>query len=442
MTTSSLSEDILLHQIDALQTSDTYRTLMAMDADKSQLSVLQKQRDETTHSRILAWLFSDTRLGFLPIYSLVRLLQRWSMVQHPQNFPQRFSDALATGKCSIRVLNVLQEETTESKGYGSGRVDMVIQCEYRHQDAQQSLYIVLENKVDSPEIQRPYKGQTLYQTDAYYDYFTTAPEYKSADLIFVFLTPVSTRELRGLKPGDPSSCHSPHYIHINYQELYEHILAPLYAQTSMPLYAKEMLGDYIRALSDAALAPASLAVPPMIMTQEQTSLLSQLFDEYEDLIHAMVAAKCSTSDSDTHPELDALAEQLQEVGRGRGPRQRYTINGQPEGGLFMWDVLKAFVVLLMEKGWSDGRARGLTEVNQELRLLLDMPMTKRMLFSNAPIISDDGRMRSKEVVIDGNVYHLTKELSGSKPHHNFTRFRVNVTQASREGRYNFTFEVE
>ena len=106
----------------------------------------------------------------------------------------------------------------------------------------QNLEIFIENKVLSTESD----NQTI-------DYYNCCKK-KTAHKLFIYLTPISLRELNNYSElKTESRPQSDHYIHLSYQDIVDRILEPLLAEPGLNTRDRILLNEYVNCLELPAL---------------------------------------------------------------------------------------------------------------------------------------------------------------------------------------------
>lgn len=294
--------------------SQTTLRLKKYYAVKSLMETLGQERKETTHSKFLTWLLASDEYHGIGNFAVQKLLQLVADVlvnggqgTTSRKFPTWWNwDFIHTGRCEIKDYSVRAEVPVIDEAGKKGRIDILIEGDFvvSNDGKSHKFKIILENKVKSNE----HDNQTCI-----YENWAKQRSEPDTLLLFLFLTPLSTRKLRALETPQ-SECKS--YIQINYQYLLEYILLPAKIRTSSK-NARFMISDYIRALSVPALlddnGDRSKELIMGVSWEEQKLLLK--FDrENASLISAALAARAL--DPDAAPDEKAA---YQESSRIRTP---------------------------------------------------------------------------------------------------------------------------
>lgn len=414
--------------ISNLQRGVEYDEIEHLRNQISMLEIYGKLRSENCHSQFLKWLFEDGELNSSKIhgavYRLIYLIQKWSRVQNVEKFPtigkKSFSSIISFTLHSIKVSREYPIETTE---YENGNVDLVIECMVNcGKKKDYNFNIIIENKVDAKETTKENKttGEVLYQTDAYVEYFDH--KFPNSKNIFVFLTPIPTQDLLSIN-SSPNSSHSKRYVHINYQELYDGVLLPLYSLSAVSKEKKLKIEDYIKAISKPS-SNSVKAKSSLIMTQKEIKLLIDFYDNNKALIMDAILAK--SRDKNEVSNQQAYIEAWSTL--GGVSTDTYKVNGKIVGK--MWEVVRKFVEMLLGKKWST------IDIENEIRKMVGTPKTKTRYFDTSEDVFNkysNGSSRCKKMVYKNKTYYLTDQWGGTD---NFPEFVKNVN-----AKYNKTFNI-
>ena len=387
--------------------------IMHLRNQTSMLETYGKLRSETCHSTFLKWLFENDNLNSQhmhgAVYRLITLIQKWGAIQSTTGFP-------TVGKKSFSKLfinrliidNVTREYPIKTNTYGPGKIDLVIECTINiGLKKNYKLNIVIENKVDAKETTKIINGNLLYQTDAYVDYFNNS---KPNDInVFIFLTPMSTKELFYVKAS--TSINSDRYVRLNYQELYDNIIYPLYSLSTITDENKYKLGDYIKAISK----PSQNNVKnksALVMTQKEKNLLIEYFDNNKELIMEAIYAKSFDKKENSR---QSFADAYETLGGVASSSNTFSVNGKDVG--VMWKVVAKFAEMLLSQGCSP------SNIENEIRALVGTPKTTVKYFD----ITDqyfntypNGKYRCHNFSDNsGNIYYISDQWYGNG---NFAEF--------------------
>ena len=347
------------------------------------------------------------------VYRLITLIQKWGAIQNTKDFPtvgkKSFSKLFIN---RLIVNNITREYPINTNTYGPGKIDLVIECTINiGLKKNYKLNIIIENKVDAKETIKKIKGEVLYQTDAYFDYFV---HNKPNDInIFVFLTPMSTKELFYVKAS--TSNYSDKYVRLNYQELYDNIIYPLYSLSPITEENKYILGDYIKAISK----PSQNNVKnksALVMTQKEKNLLIEYFDNNKELIMESIFAK-SFDKKENNPQ--SFADAYETLGGVTSSLNTFSVNDEPVG--IMWRVVAKFAIMLLSQGWT------VKKIEKEICKLVGTPNTTvRYLDITDQVFNtySNGKYRCHYFLDNsGKKYYITDQWYGNG---NFANFVENV----------------
>lgn len=217
---------------------------------------LGKERNEMTHSKMLEYIltaFHDPNAQESPVVHLLDILIKRSQQQGKNTISEELLNAVLCR--SLPSLTLVDHDTEVPLSiYRKGcdkkdRLDIYLEFTLSSpikKGGRTSIRIFIENKVQSSE----HDGQT----QTYYDTCRNKRG-ESAYSLFVYLTPLTTRELDGyatLSPNAKPDCES--YISINYQDILDGIIEPLLADEKLDLRNNVLLKDYVSCLELPALS--------------------------------------------------------------------------------------------------------------------------------------------------------------------------------------------
>lgn len=233
-------------------------------SSQSLLEIVGIERNEVRHSRFIKWLLSDSELNVdnsdSPLFHLLDAIIKRSLEQRIV-INSDFADVVCSRYCSLHDVSVEVEHKTQGVKINGeeGLIDILIRGEIVTHHKAPSIVpftIAIENKVDSSE----HSSQTL-KYEAYIKGRDVLNYYKGNDKIefsdsykcplrtnevpiFVYLTPSPESEM-----GHAIDTVSPNYIHINYQDLVDHILDPINGDTLVSSDKKYKIKQYLTTLS-------------------------------------------------------------------------------------------------------------------------------------------------------------------------------------------------
>ena len=223
--------------------------------------MIGKSRHEMVHSRMIAELLGGR---YFDISNKMTLMHFFDIVitrakEQGVRIPQEFSDAVLTRSLDIDSLADKQTEyflTSYLKEYGKKsddgidkrqRLDIFLRYNLAStlkKNGNKAIEIIIENKVLSLEHDQ--------QTQVYYD---TCSDGRKAVQLFVYLSPISQRELSDyahvsdtLKPVCKDPAGNPVFIHICYQDIFDKIIAPLMEDRNLNMRDSVILEEYASCL--------------------------------------------------------------------------------------------------------------------------------------------------------------------------------------------------
>lgn len=289
---------------------------------RSFLEIMSVERSENRHSSFLAWLLEAKDFAVNPKdHPIVHLLDILIRRKRDQNTDcPKISElrdiVLARDIKDIKLLEKISTEKTVGDAtsnpniYGkiADRLDIYIKVALTSLQGEEHVFeIIIENKVGSTE-GLPKKNEEKKWPEGYAEKYQTERYYaacQSNDRIFVFLTPISTQELdrfNDIHEVDKKS-REPHFININYQDLLDEVIEPLWANKNLSQRVSILLEEYILSLSlpgqytddDKKLKSAII----MAERKQDVETIKKLFEngsKYKPLI--LSAAKCLSNEDD------------------------------------------------------------------------------------------------------------------------------------------------
>ncbi len=375
-------------------------------------------RKETSHTQFLSHFFASKDFckhgNNGPVKNLILLLLKWAGRQSVE-FDRQLAESIYSQKFVIESYQVnaeypicVKEGKDGKSAYGDGNIDILIRCKAKLNDVERNVNIVIENKISSPET----KKGNLCQTDAYYQFFTEEEEIKDDINLFMYLKPTSC----DLEEIEEAECQCKHFIWINYQELLDNILQPVSEQEGISSACQFILKDYIKALgrpsvvsNDDCVTTKEISI--MATEQKERKLLISFFQNNEDLIRAAINALGDKQ----------LTESMNNLPKS-GCKRVYTINGI--GSYSMYEVLEKFIKTRLEA--SDT----VEEIN---KLIQGYVGGNRIYLSDnrsIPVIRED--LHYGTISFNGREIRYTKEWAGSEINHNFTKFRMGVSERYKD----------
>lgn len=442
MANEELSEKEIKDLLIKFNLDESINDLKMYYATPTTWEIIKQSRRETSHTQFLAWFMGNKEFNANPntgpIKKLVVLLLKWSNRQNQASFDPELAESIYSQDFYINTYNVEAEypinigqiEDSEP-AYGDGDVDILITAVIKINNKEKLLRIVIENKIGSPEtvkcfdkdgklLKKPNKGNTkttLYQTKAYHHYFSSEDFEKDFNL-FVYLKPTDC----SLDDIHEAECACKNYIQINYQELLDNIIQPVYEQKDISDENAFRLKDYIKTLgkpSENEENNTNKRITIMAMEQKERELLLKFYEKNEELIRAAINALGDK----------ALSESMSNVPKRHHYRRSYTINGT--GNYAMYDVLEEFIKFKLE----DPQVK-VKDINDEI---LSYVGGKKIYVSDTPNRkvyredSDDNKQRFGTLTLtNGHTIRYTKEWGDGDDNQNFAKFRKGVSSKYQE----------
>ena len=434
MANEKLSEKEIKDLLINFNLDESINDLKKYYATPTMWEIIKQSRRETSHSQFLAWFLGNKDFNANPntgpIKKLVVLLLKWSNKQKKAYFDQQLADCIYSQDFYINSYNVEAEYPVivgpingVGPAYGNGDIDILITASIKINNQERVLHIVIENKLGSPEttkcfdkngklLKSPNKNNTettLFQTEAYHQYFID--EYKDDINLFVYLKPTDC----SLDDILEAECMDKDYIQINYQELLDNIIQPVYEQKDISDENAYRLKDYIKTLGKPSENEDNIKnkrITIMAMERNERELLLKFYENNEDLIRAAINA---LGDED-------LSNSMSKVPKGH-PRRRYTIN--KKGNYSMYDVLEEFIKYKLKFSVS------IKDINDEIQSYVG---GSKVYISNDPQIevyrqtSNDNKQRYGTLSLEGKpIIRYTKEWGDGDDNQNFAKFRTKVS---------------
>ena len=264
-------------------------------------------------------------------------------------------------------------------------------CDIELPNETKTLTICIENKIDTDE--------HSFQTWKYYAYLVgetvkdeineiegveiefngnNCPEEAGDFQLFVFLTPHSNLEMEELKNTNTISCSCPHYIHINYQDIMDHVLTKLRDMKDLDLRIKTLVSEYMNTLS-IPFINNNRKHQIMAMTDEDSKLLGKFWEENQSLILASLYA--FTNDSNQDEEARYQAKKATEL-LSSFHTFSVSMNGVVTNDLRMSDVAERVAEYLLGKGCKPAKINSQVYNARNKFLITSDDYSKRIVDSN------------------------------------------------------------
>ena len=276
--------DHVTKRIVEFSNSPEFRELDAFYRRKSNFEILGIQRNETRHSRFLAWLLDPSGSHGLGTFGLKKFLevcvisQLESKQRPPPGVLAELLDGLIVERAFIEKVLVRTELPLDKRA----RIDIHVACLVSAPGKPpQRLVIVIENKVASAEhdSQTVRYAEWLREHRADYDHS-----------LLIYLTPVPTLELNEYEEPD---CECKDFLHINYQYLVDYLIEPALTLVQ-PGIVHDFIFDYLRALSVPSFnvdnEDNNKGDLVMAISEHERNLLTAFYEKHQVLINAAVYA--------------------------------------------------------------------------------------------------------------------------------------------------------
>ena len=284
--------------------------------------IIKQARRETSHTLFLSWFFNnkdfnaDPNSG--PIKKLIVLLLKWHKYQTGSQFDPDLENSIYAQDFEILSSKAEAEFPIDcciagngQPAYGEGSIDIFITCEVKINNINRCLHIVIENKIDASETTKSFDVQTtLYQTDAYYDFITN--EFKDDINIFAYLKPTKGN-MEDIKEAE---CNNKKYIQINYQEILDNIIQPIYNQQQISSIDRFRLQDYIKTLGKPSETENINNITIMAMEEKERTLLKKFFENNEELIRAAIESLGDSKLTDAMQATPKVSQRLYRINNG------------------------------------------------------------------------------------------------------------------------------
>ena len=294
-----------------LKSSEVYSWLLAYYSKKSIFNIINKEREESVHSDMIAWLLSPNEshgLSFFPLSRFLLLLAIAEQNEINRESKLDFKDQFLIDDYKIHGATIAREKAIIVSGKSNdgkdvqknGRLDIFIEIDISINGKRKTLPIIIENKVCSKE--NHVKELDCMQTDFYHMWgdmnFNDTNVFFSP--IYVFLQP----SYLDYKPA-----HNKDFINLFYQEYLDIVMEPCRLRITSP-ENRNRLTEYIRSLSYSDLTNIDSSREKkekivMAFSSEEKKYLKLFFENNKDLLVSM--ATCLGDDDDISDEdKDAL----------------------------------------------------------------------------------------------------------------------------------------
>ena len=261
--------------------------------------IISKERSETTYSSFLKWIFQESVSLANEANPLMLLLDVLVKNDKDDVIDGKLKESILTRTLQIKSLESEVEKSVASLSCEAKRlvnqtiqnnkgdfeknckdkVDVFIRCDIEeNKKAKGELQVIIENKIDSQE--GPLKGKEKTGIDDYDNskqttryYLGTKRDDPNVFQIYVYLTPAEQKE----GPDEKN------FIHISYQDLFDGVVIPLMASSSLSSRSRFFLEEFRNQLTYPRLTDKSIN-QCLALGDDQSSVFNELWDKYNELI--------------------------------------------------------------------------------------------------------------------------------------------------------------
>jgi len=321
-----------------------FQKLESFYYSKSFSEILGVSRREISHSGFLAWLLCNLEshnLGEFPIKKFLDIVYKFSNDKLKLKHSNLFN-SFVTEDYLIERLFIKPEYSIKNVG----RLDIYIELTLLIAGKTKNIKLVIENKVESKE--------NNDQTNSYFNYFNPSENSENI-IIYVYLTPISTRELKDLSEPE---CNCKEFIQINYQSIVDYLIEPALNQ-NISLRTQNILTEYLKSLSQPSIdeeVDGHKKELIMALGNEERKLLSSFWEKNQKLILASIYALSL----DPKLEIDTKNNIKEALDILSSDKDRSTYNIKYNGQFFLRNFKKSdiglqTVKLLEAKGLIDNQ---------------------------------------------------------------------------------------
>ena len=317
------AEDNPLDLLRKFHTSPITIKLRERFLSPSLFDIIQKDRSETVHSNFLKWLFdlqiSNESAGFNIISSLLQFAHKRA-VEQGRDFPADLALA-AYGRPELISLSAETDREYPCPGVAyskngklqTGTVDLVVNGVARNKSKELIPFkIIIENKVDSKEHDE--------QTWKYYTFFDGIAENTPKEISIrkqEYQKPQNEQRIYLYLTPDCAECACDKYIRVSYQDIMDHIIAPLLSLGDLSPRPRLFLEEYSRALSLPYIDNIG-NTKIMATSIHDNELLKEFWDANQALIMlSLKALASSTTDPDAKAEIETTINNINSIQAGR-----------------------------------------------------------------------------------------------------------------------------
>lgn len=290
-------------RIDEINGNIEYTKLRESYKTQTVFEIIGKGRNETAHSALLSWLFCGKDLPIMgtesPLMGLFTILMHRIEEQHSEwyknSYDTRYKDfKMAVRSRSLKISNVVSRTevsvlelaniiTALPKTFDNGTkisnkaelinqidpgrkkgkkdsLDIYLTCDVCGIENVNHIEVIIENKIHSSE-NGAKAGKTEYermpQTQRYYWACQRGKNDTDTLQFFVFLNARPSSELLLQENEKPDNKKNPkvwctacdHFVSINYQDIYDSILSPLFDSDRLSAKSEFILTEYAKSMS-------------------------------------------------------------------------------------------------------------------------------------------------------------------------------------------------
>lgn len=355
----TIDDKTVLQYLNNFNNDTSFRKLKEKYSSPSFFEIVDVSRDETRHSAFLKWLLQGSEIisnnQFVPLMGLLdALIERDGQRNGQMVIDTKVKNAIASRAITISNIKAKCEQSVGKLGVVEGskdRIDIYIVCDVEGIDGIEQFEIIIENKVRSKEgklkdIETKSKDgltklQVCYNESSQTGRYFIGTDYKrdripneikeeeqkrgKIDTIkwikdtnklaqfYVFLSPISSYKLKNYSDIDISeTCECKNFIHINYQDIVNHIIDPLYDSKNQSAKVQVLLEQYLNNLSMPYIEEdndedKNISSYKIIMATQRSDkeLIKSFWEKYQNLIKYSISLyeNIELSDIPTRQEL-------------------------------------------------------------------------------------------------------------------------------------------
>lgn len=382
------------------QISQVYNELRKYYNSKSMLQIIGKERDENTHSNIIAWLLDDNPehgLGLTPIRLFLMLVSICMEKEENEEAKKAYNnqsllDLFLDSRLDILSIKVSRERTLDERGVNytkNQRLDIVVELNILINGEVKILPIIIENKVLSYE----HTNNFVEQTNSYKEWAEKTYDFDEfLEPVLIYLTPKKDD-----KPNNKS------FAIINYQELVDNVIEPCLIYVTSD-EAKYRIKDYLRSLSytdfERNYKKGDIV---MAMTKNERELLIKFKNENKDLFFAILAAIKEDEEDETTTIIKDVTTSI--IGRNT---EKYLYNGKKyKKNRLVYQVIKDYI--------ESGQVNSLEDLKQKFETPGSRNAKKLIKTQDEyDKLSPDGKTRVWAVQFNGETIYISNQIGASE----------------------------